>query len=189
MPAATAAGAAVWLAIQGAASAQSVPAGPPSPMTATAPAAAMVKIPEGTEIRLQLREKLSSATSAEGDTFEVFTAEEIRLTDGTVIPAGYSGRGEVTHVEHTGWMGKSGQLNIKVDYLKIGESRVRLRGSKGGEGKGNTGNLVAAVVVFGVFGAAVHGHSVVYPEGTPLTAYVDQDTSLPLPVAAPPRVG
>jgi hypothetical protein len=147
----------------------------------------MVKLPEGTEVRLKLEEKLSSSTSSEGDTFDVLSVEDIPLSDGTIIRAGYSGRGEVTHVEHNGWLGKSGELNIKADYLKIGDVRVHLRGNKGGEGKGNTGNLVVAAVFFGVFAAAVHGHSIVYPEGTTVTAFVDTDTEIPLPLVAPPQ--
>ncbi len=151
------------------------------------PAVRMVKMPEGTEVKLAIRQKLSSSTSSEGDTFDVVTTEDIPLSDGVVVPSGYAGRGEVTHVEHNGWMGKSGELNIKADYLKIGDVRVHLRGNKGGEGKGNTGNLVVAAVFFGVFAAAVHGHSIVYPEGTAVTAYVDTDTEIPFPVAPPPQ--
>ncbi|HEY1928903.1 MAG TPA: hypothetical protein VGG92_15680 [Caulobacteraceae bacterium] len=173
--------------LQGAAFAQSAMIGAVPTTTATS-APSKVRIPEGTEVRLRLLEKLSSSTSTEGDTFEVVTDEEIRLPDGTTLPAGYSGRGEVTRAEHNGWLGKSGQLDIRLDYMKVGDTRVHLRGIKGREGDSNTGNLIAATVLFGVVGFAVHGHSVVYPEGTMLTAYVDTDTDISLPGApsAPP---
>jgi hypothetical protein len=75
----------------------------------------IVKIPEGTEVRDALAEKLSSTTSAEGDQFSVITDEEINLPDGKVIPAGYTGKGEVINVSKAGMVGKSGQLNIRMD--------------------------------------------------------------------------
>ena len=180
-----------WLFAYGVAIAQTNDMPPPTfaPQTRTPPAAALgtVKLPEGTEVKLELQEKLSSSSSSEGDMFDVVSVEDIPLSNGADIPPGYSGRGEVTRAEHNGWLGKSGQLSIKLDYLKIGDTRVHLRGNKGGEGKGNTGNIVVAAVFFGVFAAAVHGHSIVYPEGTSMTAYVDADTEISLPIAPPPH--
>ena len=55
-----------------------------------------------------------------GDTFEVVSDEEITLADGTILPAGYSGRGEVTIAEKNGMLGKSGELGIRINYLKCG---------------------------------------------------------------------
>ncbi|MDB5479881.1 MAG: hypothetical protein JWO83_934 [Caulobacteraceae bacterium] len=71
-------------------------------------------MPEGTEVQLRLGERLSSATAAVGDTFEIISDEEITLADGTILPTGYSGRGEVTVAERNGMLGKSGQLGIRV---------------------------------------------------------------------------
>lgn len=47
---------------------------------------------------------------------------------------------------------------------------MHLGANNGGEGKENTGNIIAAVVFLGIFGFAVHGHSIVYPVGTQITA-------------------
>jgi hypothetical protein len=180
-----------WLFVYGAANSQTIETPPPPAVPQAilppAPTIRTVKLPEGTEVKLELQEELSSSSSSEGDNFEVVSVSDIPLSNGMDIPPGYSGRGEITHAEHTGWLGKSGQLNIKLDYLKIGDTRIHLRGNKGGEGKGNTGNIVVAAVFFGVFAAAVHGHSIVYPEGTTMTAYVDTDTEIPLPIASPPQ--
>jgi hypothetical protein len=177
-----------YVSLQGAAFAQSATIAPTLAATMATATPVKIRIPEGTEVRLKLLEKLSSSTSAEGDTFEVVTADEIDLPDGSVIPPGYPGLGEVTHAEHNGWVGKSGQLDIRIDYMKIDGTRVHLRGNKGREGDSNTGNLIAATVLFGLVGLAVHGHSVVYPAGTLLTAYVDTDADLPLSAAASTRV-
>ncbi len=158
---------------------------PPPPAPAALPHA--VKVPEGTEIHVELGEKLSSATSAEGDVFSIITDEEIVLPDGTVIPPGYSGRGEVTNVSKAGMVGKSGQLNIRLDYLKVGDRRIRLRANKGGEGKSGVTNMVVTTVLIGPLGLLVRGHTITYPKGMKLVAYVDQDGEVPMPLPPPPN--
>ena len=106
----------------------------PSGMGAVQPAVArMLKVPEGAEVRVKLGERLSSATSAEGDTFSFVLEEPIELPDGSVVPAGYVGRGEVVQVDKAGMVGKPGQLNVRLEYLKIGSTHVRLRANKGGQ--------------------------------------------------------
>jgi hypothetical protein len=150
---------------------------------------AVVKLAEGTEVHVHLGEALSSATSAEGDTFQVVLDEPIALPDGTIIPAGYSGKGEVTKVEKAGMLGKSGQLSIRVNYLKIGDIRIRLRANKASEGKSGVTNMVVTTVLLGPIGLIVRGHSIVYPKGQLVTAYVDEDTDIMLPIAPPPEAG
>ncbi len=55
-----------------------------------------------------------------------------------------------------------------------------------GEGQSGVTSTVVLTVLFGPLGLLVHGHSIVYPKGQQITAYVDQDTVINLPVAAPP---
>jgi hypothetical protein len=64
---------------------------------------------------------------------------------------------------------------LRLEYLIVGDSRMRLRGSKGREGEGKVGTAVALTVLFGPIGLIKHGKNVEIKEGTPLTAYVDQD--------------
>jgi hypothetical protein len=169
--------------------AQTAPTPPPAVAATVAPSPAThTRIAEGTELRLHLGDRLSSATSTVGDTFVVILDESVRLPDGTVITAGYSGRGEVTVAEKNGMLGKSGQLGLRVDYLKIGDTHVHLRANKAGEGASGVTNTVVVTVLLGPLGLLVHGHSIVYPKGTPITAYVDQDTDVSLPLAAPPTL-
>ena len=76
---------------------------PAPPLTeAPPPARTSVRIPEGTEVRVQFDEQLSSATASSGDTFSISTDEDIRLSDGTIIRAGYRGKGEVTSADKNG---------------------------------------------------------------------------------------
>ena len=146
-----------------------------------------VKLAEGTEIRMIFDEPLSSATSSAGDTFSISTDEDIRLSDGTVLRAGYRGKGEVTSAEKNGMMGKAGQLNIRLVYVRIGDQRVRLRANKGAEGKGAVTSVVVLSVLFGPLGFLKHGHNIKIPAGQSITAYVDEDTDLTVPVDPPPR--
>lgn len=166
--------------------ASSALAADPSPDPKPA-ASASVTVPEGTEVHVHLGERLSSATASVGDTFVIVSDEEIRLRDGTVIPPGYVGRGEVTVAERNGFLGKSGQLGVRLNYLKVGSFRIHLRANKGDQGKSGVTNTVVMTVLFGPLGLLVHGHSIVYPKGQPLVAYVDQDTAISLPIAPPPQ--
>lgn len=151
------------------------------------PALADVKIAEGTELPMRLEDPLSSKTANEGDRFTVSLAEDVKLEDGTVLHAGYRGVGEVIHAKKSGMLGRSGELNVRLTYFKVGEERVRLRASKGSEGKGNTTNQIVGVVLIGVFAAFIKGHNTEIPKGTLVTAYIDQDATLPTPLPPPPE--
>jgi hypothetical protein len=67
-----------------------------------------------------------------------------------VIPPGYRGRGEVTFTEKLGMLGKPGQLNVRLDFVRIGGVRVRLVASKGMRGKGSVTSawVLGALVAF-----------------------------------------
>jgi hypothetical protein len=150
------------------------------------PAMAATKVSEGTELPMRLEETLSSKTANEGDRVTVSLTDDVKLSDGTVLRAGYRGVGEVTHARKSGNMGKSGQLSLSLNYLKVGDDRIKLRATKASQGKGNTTNQVVGVVFIGVFAAFIKGHSVEIPKGTKITAYVDQDAMLPTPLPPPP---
>lgn len=155
--------------------------------TASGAWAQSVHVPEGTDIPIRFDEKLSSKTNTEGDRFTITLADEVKLPNGTVIPAGYKGVGEVADAEKNGMMGKAGTLNVRLDYIKIGDVRMRLRGSKGNEGKGSVASVVALTVLFGPIGLIAKGHNVEIKRGQQMTVYVDEDTDLPLPLPPPPK--
>ena len=81
----------------------------------------------------------------------------------------------VSNAKKAGMMGKGGELNLRLEYLIVGDSRMRLRGSKGKEGEGRVGTAVALTVLFGPIGLIKHGKNVEIPAGTPLVAFVQQD--------------
>jgi hypothetical protein len=172
----------------------SQPAPPPTATPARAPAPVVITasgallIPEGTEVRVRLNERLSSASNIEGDEFSITTDEPIQLSDGTIIPAGFRGRGEVTDAHKKGMLGKAGELHIRLDYFKIGDTRVHLRAEKGGEGKSGVATTVVLTLLITPLFLMHHGAELVYPQGQKITAFVDQDTKVPLPMPPAPQV-
>lgn len=150
--------------------------------------AASAKIPEGTEFVVRLNDSLSSGTSSEGDQFSITLQEPVQLADGTVLKAGYRGRGEVVKAKKKGFAGQGGELNIRINYIRIGDTRVRLRANKAGQGEGAMGSTVALTVLFGPLGLLKHGHDVEIKSGQTLTAFADADAELETPVPPPPVV-
>ncbi|MET3666929.1 hypothetical protein [Caulobacter sp. 1776] len=144
-----------------------------------------VQVPEGTEMSIRFDDSLSSETSHEGDRFSISLAEDVTLADGTVLPAGLRGAGEVTHAKKKGMMGKPGELNVRFDYLKAGSSRIRLRGQKGTEGSARYGTTITLTVLFGPLGLIKHGKDVEIKAGQRLTAFTDQDAAITTPIGAP----
>jgi hypothetical protein len=149
--------------------------------------ATKVKVPEGTEMLIRFDDHLSSATSHAGDSFSISLDDDVKLADGTILRAGYRGKGEVTDADKKGMMGKAGTLNVRLDYLRIGDDRVRLRGSRGQEGKSSIGATVALSVLFGPLGLIKHGHDIEIAPGQTITAFVDNDAELTMPLAAAPN--
>lgn len=151
-------------------------------------AAASVKIPEGTEMVVRLNDDLSSGDNSEGDQFSITLQQPVRLSDGTVLQAGYRGRGEIVKAKKKGFAGQAGELGIRVDYMRIGDTRVRLRANKGEQGQGAMGATVALTVLFGPLGLLKHGHDVEMKAGQTFTTYVDADAELDTPLAPPPEI-
>lgn len=148
--------------------------------------AATVKVPEGTELRIRFNDALSSGKNSEGDNFSISLDEPVTLPDGTVLKSGYRGKGEVTQAKKKGFMGQPGEMNVRLNYIKVGDTRIHLRAQKGGEGQASMGATIALTVLFGPLGLLKHGHDIEIHQGQVITAYVDEDTSVEIPVAAPP---
>ena len=155
------------------------------PNAAIAPMAGGLKVGEGTEVTIRFDQKLSSATATQGDRFNITLDDKITLADGTVIPAGYHGAGEVTVAEKRGMMGRAGQLNVRLDYIKIGDTKVKLRASQSQEGKSSVGATVALTVLFGPIGLIKKGHDIEIQPGQTMKAFVDGDALITVPVPPP----
>jgi hypothetical protein len=137
------------------------------------------KLTEGTEIELKFVDALSSKTAAEGDPVNLTLAEDIKVGDVVVAKAGAKAVGTISHAKKAGMMGKAGELNMRIEHIKVGDNRIRLRGSKGKEGEGKEGTMIALTILFGPIGLIKKGKNVEIKEGTAIKAFVNEDISLP----------
>jgi len=154
-----------------------VPEAATPPATAAAPATpaapAKLTLAEGSDVHLKFAQDLSSKTAADDDPVALVLDEDLKVGDVVVIKAGAKAVGTITHARKAGMMGKAGELNMRLEYLIVGDSRLRLRGTKGKEGEGKVGATVALTVLFGPIGLIKHGKNVEIKQGTPLLVYTD----------------
>lgn len=155
-------------------------------LLAATSAAAGIKVPEGTEFPIRVEDALSSSSASEGDRFTISLDDDVKLPDGTILRAGYRGIGEVVEARDNGMLGKSGKLNIRLVYLKVGDERIKLRANKGTKGDVRVGATVATVILFWPAAPFIKGKDVSIKKGTRMTAYSDGDYDLPAPIPPPP---
>jgi hypothetical protein len=134
---------------------------------------------EGVDVNLTFAQDLSSKTAAEGDPVALTLVDDLKVGDVVVARAGAHAFGEVTKASKSGMMGKAGDLSIRLDYLKVGDSKIRLRGTKGKEGESGTTGAVVLTVLFGPIGLIKHGKNVEIKQGQALHAFVGDDITLP----------
>ena len=153
---------------------------PPAAASApTAPdASGKYMLRDGTDVNLQFAQDLSSKTSSEGDPVTLTLVDDVKVGDVVVAKAGSKAIGEVTKAEKSGMMGKAGELNIRLDYLKVGDAKIKLRGTKGKEGESGTTGAVVLTVLFGPIGLIKHGKNVEIKQGQALHAFVGDDIAL-----------
>ncbi len=151
----------------------------PAAIPALPPMPAKVLLLEGSDVYLAFDQDLTSKTAQEGDSVAFVLTDDLKVGDVVVAKSGCKAVGEVTNAKKSEMMGKGGELNIRLDYLKIGSTKVHLRGTKGGEGNSGVGGAIALTLLVGVFGLLKHGKEVSVQKGTALHAYASEDVSLP----------
>lgn len=105
--------------------------------------------------------------------------QDLKVGAITVARTGSIAVATVSHAAKAAMLGRPGDLGLRLEYLRANDLSVRLRGTKGKQGKGKEGAAVALTVLFGPIGLIKHGRNAEFKEATPLVAYVDQDTELP----------
>lgn len=155
------------------------PAAKPADAGAAQPTApAKVVLKEGTEVNLKFAQTLSSKTAVVGDPVDLILDEDLTVGSAIVARKGSHAVATITTAKKAGMMGRGGDLSLHLEYLKTGDSRVKLRGVQGRSGDDKTGATVGLVIAFGVLGFMKHGKQAEVKEGTPIKAYVDQDSEL-----------
>lgn len=141
---------------------------------------------DGTPVLLKLAREISSATEVSGNRVDFEVAQDIKVKDVIVIPAGAKALGTIVDAKPKRRMGRAGKLDVRIDDVRLADgSRVPLRASQESKGKGRGGAMTTGIIATGIlfFPAAplflfMHGKDVVIAKGTPVTAYVDEDVVL-----------
>jgi hypothetical protein len=156
--------------------AQTAPAAttPAAPPAAAAEASGKYRLAEGTDVELQFAQDLGSSTSFEGDPVMLTLVKDLKVGDVVVAKAGSKAYGEVTKAQKSGKMGKGGQLDVRLEYLQVGNDKIQLRQTKAKEGEGGIKGALSSP-----FGRIKHGKNVDIKTGDPLHAYVANDILLP----------
>lgn len=152
---------------------QQVPAAP----STTPGTVEKLTLKEGSEVPLKFAEELNSGSAAEGDPVNFVLAADLTVNSIVVAKAGDRAVGEVVRAKNAGMLGKGGELNIRLDYLTVGTTKVKLRGSRLKEGNNKNGSM-ASTILLSPIGLIKHGKNIDVAEGTPLKAYVADDVAL-----------
>lgn len=160
-----------------------------NPVTIAAPVdgnvlRAGVKVPVRTLQELTTKKKALKA----GDRINIEVAEAVMSGTNVIIPAGTPGMAEITTVRNKGMWGKSGYIEGRVLYLRLGGRQVRLTGTFNDKGVTGTAGVVGAIAFVPVAGFFTTGTSAVIPNGTVLPAFLDEDLAFavaPAPAAEP----
>ena len=143
-------------------------------------------LPANTEITLRLNQDVTTKgkTWSEGDQFKLTVAEDVTLGDYVVIPRGTAAWARIVWMTDKGAFGKSGKIDIEMEYLDIGGRRIKLDGQYRQEGEGNTLATVGGVIAAGPFAAFITGKSGLIPEGRELAATLEERLELGIPASA-----
>ncbi len=141
-------------------------------------------IPDGTSVKLQLAETLSSARAHVGDDVSLIVVRDVSLEGVTVIPAGTIAHGSITGVRGRRLLGIGGKVSLKVDALQLANGdQVKLMGCKEVRGGSRTKLMIGAMIVTGLIflpAAPVFlftlGHQSTVVKSTEITAQVDGAT-------------
>jgi hypothetical protein len=159
----------------------------PAPLVVTpATAQPTTVLPANTPVTLALNDTITTKGNRfnEGDNFDMTVTQDVRMGGYVIIPRGSRGVGRITWLTNKGAFGKSGKMEIDIEYAEVSGHRIPLSGHYRQEGEGNTVGTVAGVVAVGVFAGFVTGKSGVIPAGRELTARTKED--LPVVFAGPP---
>jgi hypothetical protein len=165
------------------------------PMAPATPEVSVLRA--GTSVPLKLLEELTTKEKKlrVGQRFQLEVSENVMLGSNVIIPVGSPAVGEITDVRNKGMWGKSGKINARALYVRVGGRQIRLTGQM--DDKGKAGGVAAAAVsgiVFLPAGFFMTGTSAKIPIGAPLVAFLDEDVQvavaqapvLVVPQTAPP---
>ena len=135
----------------------------------------------GTFVRLEFVLPVSSKTAQVGDPITLRLTEDIRAGNTVIVPKGMLAGGTITFVRHTGPGGMPGLLAYELNTLRVNNMSVPLWRVEGRSGDPKVPGAEALIPVAGIFTVFRHGKDAEIKPGTPLTALVAADSTIPLP--------
>ena len=147
--------------------------------------------PAGSEVTIELTERVGTRGHRHGDHFRLKLAEPLVVDDRVVIPAGAAGEGEIVDVARPGMSGRPGKLILAARYVDVGGTHVALNALRlSGVGESRR-DRSAALSIGGLPGTLVAlvltGGDLEYPAGARAQAKILADVVIPpsAPEAAP----
>jgi hypothetical protein len=133
---------------------------------------------EGTPVAVAFTGNITSKTAAKGDPVSLELVNDLAGGGVVVAKAGCKVVGHVTAVKKAAAPGKSGALNVQLDYLEVGNGKVRLRDSKDKVDESGIQYSRPYHLKWPV-GLLRTGDDIEIKQGTMLTVFVAEDISLP----------
>lgn len=135
--------------------------------------------PTGTPLRLKLEELLDSHAVHTGQHFKLSVGDDVRVGDEIVVPKGALAQGTVLFARKKG-SGRSGALDIRVDWVDTPAGRVKVRASENHRSEYIARQAQMATALIGIAGLLIQGDDVVLQPGIS----IDAEVAAPTPVAA-----
>lgn len=144
-------------------------------------------LPANTEVLLSMNQEVTTKGDRwkDGDNFDLSVVNDVTYGNYVIIPKGSRGVGRISFLTSKGAFGKSGKMDIELEYVQVAGRRIPISGHYHQEGEGNTVATVGGVVLAGVFAGFVTGKSGRIPQGRELMARTKSDLALALPAGAP----
>lgn len=142
---------------------------------------ALTQLSQGTDFSVRLLRELTTKDKAlhVGDRFDLETVDPIKLGSVTVFPSGTRAVGEITFVRNKGMWGKSGKLQARLLFLRLGDRTFRITGQFDDKGAGGGwGAGLTSAIVFLPAGFVMTGKSAVVPAGAIIRANLDENVSV-----------
>ena len=131
----------------------------------------------GTLIRIRLLNEVNSKTAKEGDIMDFIVFEDVTVNNKIIIKEGSKLNGTVEKAEKAKGLGKAGELNYSLNYVKaVDGTKIYLKTSKSNmEGQDRTGGAIAMAVVLSPLFLLHKGKNVKMEAGKVIQVYTDRD--------------
>jgi hypothetical protein len=109
---------------------------------------AQLIIPDGTPVKLQLAQSVSSAHACVGDLLDFIVVRDVSVGGFTIIQAGTMARGSITEVKGRRLLGIGGKVSLKLDSVELSNGdRVGLHAKKEVKGGSRTKLMVGGMII------------------------------------------